>query len=329
MTNTAALIIVYCGLIVAASVTGGSLPRWFRMTHLRTQLLISGVGGLMLGIALLHLLPHAMDELGSSSKVGSGVLIGLIAMFLLVRVFDTHEHSHGHSRDDPPSESEYEKHNDEKHPGCDHSHSHDHGHWHVAAINPAGSAKRRSVGWVGLFLGLALHTMVDGVALASSVIADVQHGSWLGLAGLGTFLAVALHKPLDSFAITSVMKRQRWSEAAQLRANLAFAMSCPIGAAMFYFGANGTWSAMSPSGPAGGAVLGWGLAISSGFFIGIALADLLPEVAFHDHDKGKLTAALLLGVSIAVGIENLPGHTHPPHRSPPSTVDQVASPSPP
>ncbi len=58
-------------------------------------------------------------------------------------------------------------------------------------------------------------------------------------------------------------------------------------------------------------VLGWGLAASAGFFIGIALADLLPEVAFHDHDRGKLTAVFLLGILVAVGIENLPGHTHP------------------
>ena len=41
-----------------------------------------------------------------------------------------------------------------------------------------------------------------------------------------------------------------------------------------------------------------------------ALADLLPEVAFHDHDRGKLTATFLLGIAIAVGIENLPGHSH-------------------
>ncbi|MDF1844641.1 MAG: hypothetical protein P1U77_24770, partial [Rubripirellula sp.] len=60
----------------------------------------------------------------------------------------------------------------------------------------------------------------------------------------------------------------------------------------------------------GSAYLGWGLAVSAGFFLGIALADLLPEVAFHDHDRSKLTAALLLGVAIAIGVEYLPGHSH-------------------
>ena len=53
--------------------------------------------------------------------------------------------------------------------------------------------------------------------------------------------------------------------------------------------------------------------MSAGFFICIALADLLPEVHFHDHDRGKLTLALFLGVLLAIGIENLPGHKHGGH----------------
>ena len=57
-------------------------------------------------------------------------------------------------------------------------------------------------------------------------------------------------------------------------------------------------------------LLGWGLGISAGFFVCIALADLLPEVAFHDHDRGTLTAALFVGIGLAVVIESLPGHTH-------------------
>ncbi len=57
-------------------------------------------------------------------------------------------------------------------------------------------------------------------------------------------------------------------------------------------------------------MLGYGLALSAGFFICIALADLLPEVQFHDHDRFKLTTALALGILLAIGIESLPGHSH-------------------
>lgn len=278
------LLLVYCVLIIAASIMGGRLSTLLRMTHLRTQLLMSGVGGLMLGIALLHLMPHGVQVLGSSAKMGLGALAGLIVMFLMIRLFHTHDHS------GPDN-------------GHDHSTSgHDHGHSHDSDHSHARDAPKKSISWLGLFFGLALHTLVDGVALASSVLIDSQHGAWLGLAGLGTFLAVALHKPLDAFAITTVMNKQHWSRSAQNAANLAFSLACPIGAAAFYFGATQF--------AGGDQLLGWGLVVSAGFFIGIAMADLLPEVAFHDHDRGKLTFALLLGVAIAVGIENLPGHNH-------------------
>ena len=294
--NPLLLLIVYCGLIVVVSLAGGRLSSLLRMTHLRTQLLMSGVGGLMLGIAMLHLLPHATETLRSPSRAGIGALAGLVAMFLLVRLFHTHDHSvpaveNGEGPPSPRDEPEEETaHSDHEPDSCGHGRHHDHGN----------SAK--GISWFGLFFGLLLHTLVDGIALSASVIAECEHGAWLGLGGLGTFLAVALHKPLDAFAITSVMNRQRWSTGAQWVANVVFSLACPLGALAFYFGVSGLVD--NPS------LLGWGLAVSAGFFIGIALADLLPEVAFHDHDRVKLTTSFLLGVAIAFGVENLPGHSH-------------------
>ena len=81
------LLVVYCFAIVLASTAGGRLPRLVNMTHLKTQLLMSFVGGLMLGIALLHLMPHAVDTLGSASKAGVAALVGVVTMFLLMRAF--------------------------------------------------------------------------------------------------------------------------------------------------------------------------------------------------------------------------------------------------
>ena len=267
------MLIVYCVAIVIASTAGGRLPQLVKMTHLRTQLLMSFVGGLMLGIALLHLLPHAVDTLGSASKAGAAALIGVVTMFLLMRAFHP-PHDHG------------------GHQHCGHDHDDDHSH----AESP------RRIGWMGMLFGLGLHTMIDGVALAASAVADAEHGATLWLAGIGTFLAVALHKPLDAFAITSTMRASGWSVGYQNLVNFLFSLACPLGALLFYFGfthvSDSAWW------------LGCGLAVSAGFFVCISLSDLLPEVAFHDHDRGKLTAALFLGVALAVGVENLPGHSH-------------------
>ena len=53
------LIAVYCALIVVASLAGGWLPSVMRLTHLRMQIMMSLVSGMMIGVAVLHLLPHA------------------------------------------------------------------------------------------------------------------------------------------------------------------------------------------------------------------------------------------------------------------------------
>src|SRR5439155_1180473 len=57
-----------------------------------------------------------------------------------------------------------------------------------------------------------------------------------------------------------------------------------------------------------------GLALAAGVFLCISLADLLPEVAFHAHDRVRLTLALFLGVALAWGIGFLgPEHAHGAH----------------
>jgi len=301
---SSSLLVFYCLVIVIASVFGGWLPSLIRLTHLRTQLLMSFVAGLMLGIAMLHLLPHATEMLESPAMAGGAALLGVIAMFLLMRAFHVHAHD------------EFDELEVEAEEGQTHSGEQDHGHSHGASCNHdhGNHDHGKELGWMGMFFGLALHTLMDGVALGASVAAEISHSPFLGLAGLGTFLAVVLHKPLDAFAITSMMKKGGWSKTQQGVVNFLFSLACPAGALLFYFGV----AYMADN----NALLGWGLALSAGFFICISLADLLPEVAFHHHDRLKLTTALLLGVALAVGIENLPGHSHDGHNHEPHSSGQ-------
>jgi len=264
---------------------------------------MSFVSGLMLGIAILHLLPHATEVLGSSSHAAYFALGGIIGMFLLLRAF--HSHSHSVPAMELPSKSLPVGNSTVCHAHAD-DHDHDHGPvGHEDSSDEKTEPVSTAWSWLGMVFGLGLHTMMDGVALAASVAAD-SHGAWLGLAGLGTFLAVALHKPLDAFSIGSVMRRSGWSLRERSTVNLCFSLACPTGALLFWVGATQLETASS-------LVIGSGLAVSAGFFICIALADLLPEVHFHDHDRGKLTLALFLGVLLAIGIENLPGHKHGGH----------------
>ena len=61
---------LYCVLIPAVSLVGGWIPLLVKLTHRRMQIAISFVSGVMLGVALLHLLPHAVLE-GQKAAGGS------------------------------------------------------------------------------------------------------------------------------------------------------------------------------------------------------------------------------------------------------------------
>ncbi len=250
---------VYCVLVVLASLLGGALPSRLHLTHTRLQVAISLVAGLMLGVALLHMIPHAAGHISLDATVQWAVG-GLLVRFVLTRACHFHDHAtgRGHGEGEEPPLSR--------------------GHPHP---------------WVGVAVGLSLHSVVDGVALASSALAEEGH-----LAGLGTFLAVFLHKPLDALAITSLMAASGWPARKQWLVNGAFALVCPLGAALFVAGA-------------GSAVfLGAALAFAAGAFLCISLGDLLPELQFHRHDRLKLSAALLLGVALAYAVTFLEHGLH-------------------
>ena len=63
------VLIGYCVLIVLGSLIGGHLPSLITLDHNRMQTIISFVGGLMLGIGVFHMLPHALHEVGDPDFV--------------------------------------------------------------------------------------------------------------------------------------------------------------------------------------------------------------------------------------------------------------------
>ncbi|MDA1016719.1 MAG: ZIP family metal transporter [Planctomycetota bacterium] len=287
------LTVCYCVLIIGGSIGGGWLTSLVTLTHARMELITSLVGGLMLGIGMFHLLPHAVLELGAGAvdRVVWWAMIGLVTMFVLLRMFHFHQHgaaeepsahSHGHMHD----------HDDD----CDHDHS--------PLEHQDARATAHHLSWVGVFFGLSVHTLIDGLALAASIQADASHGVYGGLFGIGTFAAILLHKPLDAVSITSLMKVGGWSATWRTAVNCGFAMMCPLGAALFFFGLRHYSGSQS-------AIVGCALAFSAGVFLCISLGDLLPEIQFHSHNRIPLTIALLLGIGLAYGIRLLePGHAH-------------------
>lgn len=284
------LLVIYCLAIAGFSLVGGLLPNWVRMTHTRTQSAMSFVSGLMLGVAFFHLLPHGVAMLGGPAATDIAVrwlMLGLIAMLLLLRMFHFHQHDF--------SDEEEHLHN--------HNHDHDHDHAAAATRRQANTVHRMS--WLGIALGLGVHTLIDGIALGAVMLGEIANGA-AGLVGVGVFLAILLHKPLDAMSITTIMAAGGWSRSARATNNLLFALMCPLGALLFFFGVDFL-------GDNRDYLVAAALAFSAGAFICIALSDLLPEVHFHSHDRTRLTLAFLLGIGLAYAIGALePANFHLP-----------------
>ena len=132
------LLMGYAVAIAAASVAGGWLPSILAASHIRTQAVMSLVAGLILGVALYHLLPHSVELLEGPNAAQTAawwVVLGVVFMVLLLRVVHFHQH-------DFSSEA------------CGES--------------------ARSPSWLGIAVGLSVHTVVEGVALGTSVHALEQ-----------------------------------------------------------------------------------------------------------------------------------------------------------
>ena len=284
---------IYGLVLLVAVIASGLYVQKIALTHTRVQLVMSFVSGLMLGIAIFHLLPHAIytidpvaDSLHHSVEpVVKWLMIGLLSMFLLLRLCHFHHHD-----------------TEEAHPDLNHDCSHN----HKAEDNNSGEdASSKSL--FGVALGLTLHTMIDGVALAASIQADTllgTHGSLLSIAGFGVFIAILLHKPLDAMTLLTMMRRTALSRSSQFVLLAVFACLCPIAAAFMLLGFQDAFSNSSY-------FVGAALAFSTGVFLCIALGDLLPEIHFHSHDRFKMTVVLLLGIALALMVSWVePDHQH-------------------
>jgi zinc and cadmium transporter len=273
----------FCMAIVIVSVLGGILPLATVLSHTRLQVYLSFSAGAMLGAAFFHMMPEAV-RMGTATTI-SWSAIGLLALFFLERFFsfhhhESHDHPHGVSLSAEPD----------------------------AGPPPPASATRdapareglhgpgvRALPWGSAAFGLAVHSVLGGIALASAVAADARTGKGLGGAGLGVFIATFVHKPADALTITALMLRGGAARGVTHVVNLGFALMIPVGVAVFSIGTGGLGPLSAEAWTADA------LAFSAGTFLCIALSDLLPELQFHAHDRLKLSIALLAGFALMAG----------------------------
>ena len=252
------LLLFYCCVIFGVSLAGGWLVSRANLSHRQLELVVSFVAGVIFGISLLHLLPHAVGQLGDPELAMYCVLAGFLTMFFLERVVCFHHH---------------------------HAEKNDHADAHHYCSHHA-------LTWTGAVLGLSLHSILAGVALASGVVSAGDVAS--GWPGVGVFFAIVLHKPFDSMSVLGLMRARNLEPKLCSAVNALFALAVPLGALLFMFGVS--QALLSPD------FVALMLAFAAGMFLCISLSDLLPELQFHQHDRVALSVALLLGIGVAVAI---------------------------
>jgi ZIP family zinc transporter/zinc and cadmium transporter len=139
-----------------------------------------------------------------------------------------------------------------------------------------------STGIFGL-LGLGVHSLFDGVAIASGFAVSVSLGILL-------FFAVLLHKIPEGFTSASLML------AAGYRPRQALGSAILVGGATIA-GVLLT-NAVLP-------LAVYGLALSAGVTIYVAASDLMPEV--HKQEEGKIAFLVFCGVALFYALDLLLG----------------------
>ena len=271
----------FCTAIVIVSVLGGIFPLAVMLNHTRLQVYLSFSAGAMLGAAFFHMIPEAV-RVGSPETVRWSAF-GLLALFFLERFFSFHHHEAPERQPtsaDRPADGGHDHHCRDEPGDARHQHPHNH------------PQRPGALRWGPAAVGLAVHSLAGGVALASAVAADFQVGRGAAGAGLGVFIATLVHKPADALTITALMLESGAPRRYTHIVNLAFALMIPAGVALFCVGTRG----MLPISP--GSWTSAALAFSAGTFLCIALSDLLPELQFHSHDRLQLSVALLAGFAL-------------------------------
>ncbi len=263
------ILLIYSIALFGVAYMSGRLPTLGKMTHTRTQMIMSLVAGFILGIAMFHLLPHSLERIPGDDAVEKAMtwmVLGIVVLVFFLHIFHFHQHNFSEEENGLYDHHAYKK----------------------------GELKSQSL--IGIVSGLSVHTVTEGMALGVSIQAGLLYESGTMVAGLSVFLAILLHKPLDAYSIIGMMNAAGYSPRTRLLTNIGFALLCPLITVLtFWF--VGTFNALQLE-----VLIGYALAFAAGAFLCISLSDLLPEIHFHSHDHGKLIFALLVGIGLAYAL---------------------------
>src|ERR1044071_1593682 len=131
------------------------------------------------------------------------------------------------------------------------------------------------------FLGISLHSLLDGVALGA--------GLMLPQVGPIVLLAVIIHKMPDSISISSILLSAGWARAKVARLSALFSLTTPVGALLTFL----FFRSLSEE------HIAVAIGVSAGTFLAIATADILPQVHRIEQRNPLTLVFLVFGLSIS------------------------------
>lgn len=233
------LLLVFSAAIILVSLLGGSLPLLGKWNTEQLHLMAALSAGVFIGATFIILLPEAVDSMHAEDALIL-VMIGFVIV-LLVEIILQHRHQED----------------------CD---DHTTDHQHILTSTTA-------------FVGLSVHSVMDGFALGVAVVL----GSELGMV---VFLAILVHKAIDVFSLTTTFRLAEIKTRSGLIYMTLFCLITPV-AALVAFPLIEWLQNIEVGVP---------LALAGGTFMYVGIYDLLPE-AFHEkHDQYKSFALVVVGI---------------------------------
>jgi zinc and cadmium transporter len=186
-------------VLIAASLTVGMLGRVVKS-------LVSLSAGVLLGTALLQVLPEAFESGAPPQALFATLLAGLLFFWLLEKA-ELYRHVHHHEGDG-------------------------HGHHHHFDAQQAGR------GGYSVLVGDAIHNFCDGIIIAAAFLADTT-------LGIATALAVVAHEIPQEAGDYIVLLNAGFSRRKALLYNAVSGLAAVAGGVLGYF-LVGPWSDLLP-----------------------------------------------------------------------------------
>ncbi len=238
------------GTAAGANVLGGALIAHRQWSRRYLKYFIALGAGFMLATALLEMIPESLKLRGDHESFffrnTSSVFLFVLAGYFLVHFFEHTLAPHFHFGE--------ETHHEEI----------SHAHASYAAL-----------------LGLGIHTLFDGVAIASGLLVSTSLGILI-------FVAIFLHKLPEGFTVASLMLASGQSRRAAFISSVILGGATLLGMALM-FALRSTVEDALP--------------LSAGVTLYVAASDLIPEV--NREPALGMAVLVFLGVAVMLGLKAL------------------------